>query len=231
MHRDVKPGNVVVDANGVAHLIDFGIARKTGDATMTQTGFVLGTPDFLAPEIACGERASPRRTPGSSPPRSRYALTGHPPRGGHADAVSGLRAAATGAALTHLPRRTAHLALLRAAMDNDPARRPALRDVQRALEDWLRRTAAPARGQPAAASRPRVARYQAAPPARRRGRGPPAAMPIRRAVAGRCRAATGPSRAPTSAPAASGTTAHQSTGANKAKPTPRPRSTPRAARS
>ena len=72
---------------------------------------------------------------------------------GHADAVSGLRAAATGAALTHLPRRTAHLALLQAAMDNDPARRPALRDVQRALDEWLRRTASPARSQPAAAPR------------------------------------------------------------------------------
>ena len=140
MHRDVKPGNVVVDPQGVAHLIDFGIARKSGDATMTQTGFVLGTPDFLAPEIACGERASAASDSWQLAATISYALTGHPPRGGHADAVSGLRAAATGAALTHLPRRTAHLALLRAAMDNDPARRPALRDVQRALEEWLRRT-------------------------------------------------------------------------------------------
>jgi eukaryotic-like serine/threonine-protein kinase len=155
MHRDVKPGNVVVDPHGVAHLIDFGIARKSGDATMTQTGFVLGTPDFLAPEIACGERASPASDSWQLAATISHALTGHPPRGGHADAVSGLRAAATGAPLTHLPRRTAHLALLRAAMDNDPARRPALRDVQRALEEWLRRTAAPVRGQPAAASRPR----------------------------------------------------------------------------
>jgi predicted Ser/Thr protein kinase len=153
MHRDVKPGNVVVDPHGVAHLIDFGIARKTGDATMTQTGFVLGTPDFLAPEIACGERASAASDAWQLAATISYALTGHPPRGGHADAVSGLRAAATGAALTHLPRRTAHLALLQAAMDNDPARRPALRDVQRALEEWLRRTASPARGQPAAAPR------------------------------------------------------------------------------
>jgi eukaryotic-like serine/threonine-protein kinase len=155
MHRDVKPGNVVVDPNGVAHLIDFGIARKTGDATMTQAGFVLGTPDFLAPEIACGERASSASDAWQLAATISYALTGHPPRGGHADAVSGLRAAATGAALSHLPRRTAHLALLRAALDNDPARRPPLRDVQRALEDWLRRTGAVSAGQPAAAARQR----------------------------------------------------------------------------
>ena len=64
-----------------------------------------------------------------------------------------MRAAATGAALTHLPRRTAHLALLRAAMDNDPERRPPLREVQRALDDWLRRTASSSRSQPAAAPR------------------------------------------------------------------------------
>ncbi|HEY0811830.1 MAG TPA: serine/threonine-protein kinase [Pseudonocardia sp.] len=153
LHRDVKPGNVVVDPSGVAHLIDFGIARKTGDATMTQAGFVLGTPDFLAPEIACGERASPASDAWQLAATISYALTGHPPRGGHADAVSGLRAAATGAALTHLPRRTAHLALLRAAMDNDPARRPLLRDVQRALDEWLRRTGGAATGQPAAAAR------------------------------------------------------------------------------
>jgi serine/threonine protein kinase len=82
MHRDVKPGNVVVDPHGLAHLIDFGIARKTGDATMTQTGFVLGTPDFLAPEIACGERASPASDAWQLAATISYALTGHPPRGG-----------------------------------------------------------------------------------------------------------------------------------------------------
>ncbi|MEJ3651697.1 serine/threonine-protein kinase [Actinomycetes bacterium KLBMP 9759] len=146
MHRDVKPGNVVVDQGGLAHLIDFGIARKTGDATMTMAGFVLGTPDFLAPEAACGERATPASDAWQLAATVSYALTGHPPRGGHKDAVSGLRAAASGAPLSHLPRRTAHLALLQAAMDNDPARRPPLHAVQRALADWLRRAGAPLDG-------------------------------------------------------------------------------------
>jgi serine/threonine protein kinase len=140
MHRDVKPANVVVDQAGLAHLIDFGIARKTGDSTLTMAGFVLGTPDFLAPEVACGERATPASDSWQLAATVSYALTGHPPRGGHPDAVSGLRAAATGAALTHLPPRSAHLALLRAAMDTDPRRRPPLRAVQSTLEEWLRRT-------------------------------------------------------------------------------------------
>ncbi|WP_233159828.1 serine/threonine-protein kinase [Pseudonocardia sp. MH-G8] len=139
MHRDVKPGNVVVDQAGLAHLIDFGIARRTGDSTMTMAGFVLGTPDFLAPEVACGERATPASDAWQLGATISYALTGHPPRGGHPDAVSGLRAAAVGAPLTRLPQGSAHLALLRAAMDTDPRRRPSLRTVQGALDDWLRR--------------------------------------------------------------------------------------------
>ncbi|MCX6465975.1 MAG: serine/threonine-protein kinase, partial [Pseudonocardiales bacterium] len=142
MHRDVKPGNVIVDAGGLAHLIDFGIARKSGDATLTQAGFVLGTPDFLAPEVAAGQRATPASDSWQLAATISYALTGHPPRGGHPDAVSGLRAAASGAPLSHLPPRSAHLALLHAAMDNDPARRPSLYDARHALEDWLRRTGA-----------------------------------------------------------------------------------------
>ena len=154
LHRDVKPGNVVVDPGGHAHLIDFGIARQTGDATLTMAGFVLGTPDFLAPEVAGGGRATPASDAWQLAATISFALTGRPPRGGHLDAISGLRAAASGAALTHLPTRTAHLALLKAAMHNDPARRPPLSEVQRALEDWLRRTGARPDG-PVTAGAPR----------------------------------------------------------------------------
>jgi predicted Ser/Thr protein kinase len=142
MHRDVKPGNVVVDPGGLAHLIDFGIARRTGDATLTMAGFVLGTPDFLAPEVAGGQRATPSSDAWQLAATVAYALTGHPPRGGHPDAISGLRAAAAGAPLTHLPPRSAHIALLHAAMHNDPAQRPSLREARQALESWLQRTGA-----------------------------------------------------------------------------------------
>ena len=230
MHRDVKPGNVVVDAHGVAHLIDFGIARKTGDATMTQTGFVLGTPDFLAPEIACGERASAASDSWQLAATISYALTGHPPRGGHADAVSGLRAAATGAALTHLPRRTAHLALLRAAMDNDPERRPPLREVQRALDDWLRRTAILV---PAANPPPR--RGSALTRRRRRARPPTRGPPARSPPAAPSRAGGGPPRARAGSPRALRGPAAAPPTSRRARRRrtrrPRPRSTARAARS
>jgi predicted Ser/Thr protein kinase len=138
LHRDVKPGNIVLDADGQAHLIDFGIARKTGDATLTATGFVLGTPDFLPPEVAAGGRATAESDAWQLAATVGYALCGQPPRGDHTDAVSGLRAAALGGPPTHLPRRSAHLALLRAALDDDPARRPPLTAVHRALDEWLR---------------------------------------------------------------------------------------------
>ncbi|NEA19556.1 protein kinase domain-containing protein, partial [Streptomyces halstedii] len=51
VHRDVKPGNVLLAADG-PRLIDFGIARHTGATALTATGALLGTPGYLAPEQA-----------------------------------------------------------------------------------------------------------------------------------------------------------------------------------
>jgi predicted Ser/Thr protein kinase len=146
LHRDIKPSNIIVDRAGRPHLIDFGIARRTGDATMTMTGFVLGTPDYLAPEVAAGKKASPESDAWQLAATVSYALTGYPPRGGHADAVSGLRAAASGAKLTHLPRRTAHSSLLKAALRMLPTKRPDLMSTHRSLDDWLRRAGVPVDG-------------------------------------------------------------------------------------
>jgi serine/threonine protein kinase len=62
LHRDVKPANVLLDssADGGTRVVitDFGIARVAGDATLTQTGLVLGSPAYIAPERARGEGAS-----------------------------------------------------------------------------------------------------------------------------------------------------------------------------
>ena len=59
VHRDVKPANIVVDPQGYAKLTDFGIARALNEAPLTQTGEVLGTPHYLAPEQAKGAQAGP----------------------------------------------------------------------------------------------------------------------------------------------------------------------------
>src|SRR5579884_1937049 len=60
VHRDVKPGNLLVSDSGIVKLADFGIARATDQSSITQVGSVLGTAAYLAPEQARGEEAGPR---------------------------------------------------------------------------------------------------------------------------------------------------------------------------
>ncbi len=59
VHRDVKPGNLLVTEGGRVKLADFGIAKATEQASVTQVGSVLGTAAYLAPEQASGEDATP----------------------------------------------------------------------------------------------------------------------------------------------------------------------------
>lgn len=60
VHRDVKPGNLLRNDDGVVKLADFGIAKATEQSSITQVGSVLGTAAYLAPEQARGEEAGPR---------------------------------------------------------------------------------------------------------------------------------------------------------------------------
>jgi eukaryotic-like serine/threonine-protein kinase len=60
LHRDVKPGNVLVDDEGHTKLIDFGIAQPADATSLTRTGLILGTERYIAPEVRTGEPASER---------------------------------------------------------------------------------------------------------------------------------------------------------------------------
>jgi TolB-like protein/Tfp pilus assembly protein PilF/predicted Ser/Thr protein kinase len=85
LHRDIKPGNILLDAKGEPHLTDFGLARLAeAESTVTRTMEVLGTPSYMAPEQAVGNNA---RVTGATDIYGLGAvlyqlLTGHPPFAG-----------------------------------------------------------------------------------------------------------------------------------------------------
>ena len=58
LHRDVKPSNVLLDADGTAALSDFGLARAADSTRLTEEGQVVGTPHYLAPELIEGHEAT-----------------------------------------------------------------------------------------------------------------------------------------------------------------------------
>ena len=170
VHRDLKPGNVMLTDDRPI-VIDFGIAQA-GDATrLTQTGLVMGTPGYLAPEVIEGEPSSPASDVHSWGSTMAFAATGHLPFGGGSYETIFYRIVSGRADLTGVPAPL--VPLISAALARDPSHRPSA--------TWLSAQAAtldmPAAAPPAIASYAPTSTYVGSPLEKPGSAGPPGRQP------------------------------------------------------
>jgi serine/threonine protein kinase len=79
VHRDVKPGNLIIEEDGTVVLVDFGVARQADSVTMTGAGEVVGTAMYIAPEQVSKEPITPAVDVYALGVVAYHCLTGHPP--------------------------------------------------------------------------------------------------------------------------------------------------------
>jgi hypothetical protein len=121
VHRDLKPGNVMLSDDRPV-VIDFGIAQSPDATRLTQTGLVMGTPGYLAPEVIEGQPSSPASDVHCWGATMAFAATGRPPFGTGSYETIFYRIVSGSADLAGIPGPLAPL--LTAALARDPARRP-----------------------------------------------------------------------------------------------------------
>ncbi|WP_433783622.1 serine/threonine-protein kinase [Actinomycetospora sp. CA-101289] len=132
VHRDVKPGNVLLGADGTVKITDFGISRATGDLTLTRTGMLAGTPAYLAPEVARGEDSTSASDVFSLGATLYAAVEGMPPFGADDNALALLHAVAAGQVIP--PTQAGPLtALLMRLLRDDPSERPTAAQARQEL--------------------------------------------------------------------------------------------------
>ncbi|GLZ55363.1 hypothetical protein Acsp07_49800 [Actinomycetospora sp. NBRC 106378] len=134
-HRDVKPGNVLIGTDGQIKLTDFGIARNAAESSMTQTGTVLGSPPYIAPEVAMGRAVGPPADLWGLGATLYACLEGRPPYDA-GDPVSTVSAVVHG----DVPRPGGHgpvQDVIRGLMVKDPTLRMPLPAVRRRLRPLM----------------------------------------------------------------------------------------------
>jgi serine/threonine protein kinase len=156
VHRDVKPGNVLLTETGTAKLTDFGIARGGGD-TLTESGLVSGTPAYFAPEIARGADPGPSSDVWSLGATLYFAVEARPPFGTDDNPLVLLGRVAT--LEVPAPQRAGPLAPV---LDRLLARSPEARPTMTAARAMLAAVADEA-ASPVAATRPETAGSPAEP--------------------------------------------------------------------
>jgi hypothetical protein len=141
VHRDVKPGNILVGDDGHALLTDFGVARLSGEAGLTTAGAVVGTVAYMAPEQASGEKVGPAADVYSASLVLLECLSGRNPVAGGSPAEVARRAAA--GVVPSLSRLRPDLPRpLCRAVDAGLAKQPGRRPPPQALAESLRRAGA-----------------------------------------------------------------------------------------
>ncbi|HEU5472532.1 MAG TPA: protein kinase [Actinophytocola sp.] len=144
VHRDVKPANVLVDPDGRAKIADFGISRALGDGTMTGGAILVGTPAYLAPEVAAGEAVGFSSDVFAFGATLYTALEGTPPFGLDDNPIAMLRRVAS-AAIRPPHARGPLVDVVLWMLRRNPGERPTMREAYQALDAVLdgRPTGAP----------------------------------------------------------------------------------------
>ncbi|PXY19054.1 serine/threonine-protein kinase [Prauserella muralis] len=133
IHRDVKPGNILLGTDGVTKITDFGISRAAGDITVTSTGLLAGTPAFLSPEAARGAEPGPASDVFSLGATLYAAVEGVPPFGNTENEIALLHTVATGQVIP--PRQAGPLTpQLEAMLRAEPSARPTMQQVAEGLQ-------------------------------------------------------------------------------------------------
>ncbi|WP_414636328.1 serine/threonine-protein kinase [Actinophytocola sp.] len=134
VHRDVKPGNVLLDDAGLVKITDFGISRTLDDVTITQTGMLAGTPAYLAPEVARGQQPGRESDVFSLGATLYHAVEGAPPFGTNSNPLALLHAVASGNVPP--PRNAGTLTpVLMSMLSAEPADRPTMAQATANLAD------------------------------------------------------------------------------------------------